>query len=84
MPSLSVELVIGWVVVAALIGAIASSRNRGFALGFWTSLLFSPIIGIIVVLLNSDGRGPCPECKEPVIKGAARCPHCRTELEWGA
>lgn len=27
-------------------------------------------------------RVPCPMCKEMIIKGAAICPHCRSELTW--
>jgi hypothetical protein len=25
----------------------------------------------------------CPECKEPIVRGNNKCPHCGAELEWG-
>jgi hypothetical protein len=84
MPDFGPDFLLYWAIAALVVGFVSSVRGRGWALGFWSSLLLSPIIGLIIVLATGDGqaRSPCPECKESVIVGAARCPHCRTELEW--
>ncbi len=36
------------------------------------------LLGKLVVTHNAA----CPECREPIVRGATKCPHCRTSLEW--
>ena len=81
---LGADFLVYWAIAAAVVGFIASARGRGFLGFFLLSVLLSPLLGLIILLITGDGqkRSPCPECKEAVIVGAARCPHCRTELTW--
>jgi hypothetical protein len=68
---------LGWVVIwlfvsaifGALVGQVTERKGQGFALGFWVSLLFSPVIGLLVAIalpadpadresaLSRDGKG---------------------------
>jgi len=78
------EFWISWVVLAFVVGFVAQSRGKGFAGGFWLSLLLSPLIGLILTLAGGDGqqRAACWQCKEQVIVGAAKCKHCGADLVW--
>ena len=43
-----------WIIFSAVVGAIGSDKKIGFWGGFLISLLLSPIIGLIVVLLSGS------------------------------
>jgi len=80
------ELLIYWAIAAGVVGFIASQRSHGFVGYFLLSLLLSPLIGLVVLLLQKRGdepaRAPCWQCKEGVVVGASKCPHCGAELIW--
>ncbi|RYY87321.1 MAG: formylglycine-generating enzyme family protein [Chitinophagaceae bacterium] len=42
--------IIGWLAIACLVGWVTSERGRGFALGFWASAIFSPLVGLLVAI----------------------------------
>ncbi len=46
--------IILWLIFCILVGAIASSRGQSGILAFIVSAIFSPILGLIVVLLMPD------------------------------
>lgn len=50
-----------WLVFSGIVGAIGSSRNIGFAGGFFLSLLLSPLIGLIIVLLSKPKTASMPQ-----------------------
>lgn len=73
-------------VPSLLVGWLASRRGRS-GLGFFLlSLLLTPVIGFIVVLLVSDRPKPtayarvCPFCREGIKTQAIVCPHCQREV----
>ena len=85
--------VIGWVVLSALAGSIAQAKGRSAAAYFFCSILFSPLVGIILALAVSpdnaalerkalrDGKArKCPACAELVKPDAIKCKHCGAEL----
>jgi len=43
-----------WIVFSIVIGLVGSNRKIGFAGGFFLSLLLSPVIGLIVVLMSKS------------------------------
>jgi len=45
-------ILIVWIVLACIIGAIANDKAMGFWGGFLWSFLLSPVIGLIIVLLS--------------------------------
>lgn len=46
-----------WLVASWIIGLLGKHRRFGFAGNFLVSLIFSPLVGLLV-LLASDVRGP--------------------------
>lgn len=70
-------------VFAALLGlipAILAHRKGHDFIVWWIFGAFLWIIAIVAVFLVKDKRPKCPECREPVQRDAARCPHCQAEI----
>lgn len=61
-----VEILVVWLVLAALVGWIASSRGRNGFVWFGISLLLSPLLGLIGVLLSGT-KTPAATVQAPVI-----------------
>lgn len=89
------ELVFFWLLFAIVTWVAASSRGRSGFLWFLVSLIFSPIIGLLLVLVLPNLKSPraaeiepvtaethvrCPECRELVRADARLCKHCKTAL----
>lgn len=49
---MGIETVILWLILAALVGALASSRGNSFWFAFIWAVLLSPLIGLLIVLLS--------------------------------
>jgi hypothetical protein len=76
-------LIAFWIIGTIVVALIARSRQLPAAGYVVLSLILSPLIGAVVVLLAKGGdRAPCWQCKELVIRGATKCPHCGAELTW--
>lgn len=84
-------------VICGAIGFLLGRGVERPGLGAIFGFLFGPLGLILILLLGLAGgerrtaprrkvsgpvRVPCPMCKEMIIKGAAICPHCRSELTW--
>lgn len=77
---------------AAIVGVIAASWNRSGFLWFLLSLVISPLLGTILLLIggkqtdrDSDKPRPwthvtCPDCGEFVRKDARVCRYCGCKL----
>lgn len=89
-----VELLVFWLVMAAVVGVIAHGKGYdGVGWGFYGALLWPVALVHILVrprsefarqkAMAADGRLPCPECAEPVLAAARTCPHCRSRLAEG-
>lgn len=50
------EYFIIWIMLSLVVGFIGSSRSCGFAGGFFGSLILSPLIGIVIVLVSSSNQ----------------------------
>ena len=50
------EIALGWILFAVLVGLVGSGRKIGFGMSLLWSVLLSPIIGLIIVLLSPNGK----------------------------
>ena len=86
------EMLFLYLVLAAVVGAIAGSWGRGGFIWFLISVLLSPVLGLVFLLiagkpreLRLDRVTPathviCPDCAEHVRKEARVCKHCGCRL----
>ena len=90
------EIIAGWVFLSFLVALLASSRDRSHFFYFALSMLLSPFLVVIVVLIlpslkpipiriggeiaTPDTHVRCPDCRELVRHDAKKCKHCATAL----
>jgi hypothetical protein len=86
-------ILIGWLILSVIVGSAAEGNGRsGFGF-FLLSLIFSPFVGILVLLARGKNesalareavkRGKaqvCSTCKEIIKIGAIRCRYCGAEV----
>ena len=82
-----------WLVLSATAGSIAESKGRSAAGYFFLSLIASPLVGILAVLVVGKNEEKlrerqlatgewrrCPACAELVRIEATRCRYCASGL----
>lgn len=84
------EVVVGWILAAVVVGLIAGSRGRSGFGWFVLAVMISPLLaGILVLALGraATNEGPtpethvkCPDCRELVLRDARKCKHCGAAL----
>lgn len=89
------EVIVIYLALCVAVGAVANSRGRHGPGWFLVSLLISPLIAVIIVLImptahpadlaraqvDSEPQKRCPYCAELVNFRAIKCRHCGSELE---
>jgi len=79
------EYIFGYLILCIAVGILASNRGHSGFVWFFFSLLISPLLACIIVLVmkkedpnapNSTTHMKCPECKENILIGARKCKHC--------
>lgn len=73
-------LFIIWLLGTAIVTFIGKQLGHGALKPFIVSLILSPAIGLIVVLLSSAPSKKCPKCAETVKPEALKCKHCGHEF----
>lgn len=85
------EIFVFWFLFSIAVAVLASNRGRSGFLWFIFSILLSPLLGVIFVLvmenlkLSGDKPNPnthvrCPDCRELVRNDARKCKHCGASL----
>ena len=72
-----------WIFLSILVGAYASSKKRSGIGWFFLSLIISPLISFIIVLVAGSPQGTlkkCPKCAEEVKVEAQVCRFCGFEF----
>jgi hypothetical protein len=72
-----------WVLVSGGIGYLASQRGRSWFGYTAVSLVLSPILGYVILVMTTSGeagRVKCPACAELIRPDASVCRFCRAEI----
>jgi hypothetical protein len=77
-----------WFVLAIFVGTVAGRRGRGQGWWFLLSLIISPLLGGLILLVVPNLKAAadlaslkkCPRCAEMVQREALVCKHCHTEF----
>jgi len=78
-----VEFLFFYFILAILVGVFASSKKRSGVGWFFLSLIISPLIGFLIVLIAGPASGSvkkCPKCAEEVKAEAQVCRFCKYEF----
>lgn len=85
-----------WFFFSAVVGYVASQRNRSGIGWFFISVLLTPVLGAILVLILRKLPGPlmldgelvtpethvrCPDCRGYVRADSSVCRHCGCKLK---
>ncbi len=65
-----------WIFFSVLIAVWAKKWNQYPVWFFLGSLILSPVIAAIILLISGNGNPKCPSCKGRVEVGARVCMHC--------
>ena len=72
-----INVLLSWIFLSILVGAVASLKKKRDGLHwFFLSLVITPLIAFIVILVAGSTLKRCPKCAEEVKKDAVVCRFC--------
>jgi hypothetical protein len=57
-------MLVAWIILSIVVGLIGNGRTIGFMGGFFVSIFFSPLIGLIVTLISGKKKIVNPEIEK--------------------
>ena len=77
------EIFLFWIVLSILVAVFANSRGKSGILYFFISILLSPLLGFLIVLVSGDStKKKCDKCGQKIDVSAKICPFCNTEINF--
>ena len=73
------EIIFFWIIFAVAVGLLAIRFGRSFVIWLFVSLVFSPLLAVIFLLILGTAR-KCPQCKGGIDKDAKKCRHCGSDI----
>lgn len=83
-------LALVWIPLSLMVGSITHQNGHSSFVGFGVSLIFSPLIGLLMAIglgknhaaleereIKRGAKMRCLWCSEAVYRTATVCPHCR-------
>lgn len=71
-----------WVALCMAIASVARNRfDRDYTTWLLVSVVLSPLLGILLLVITGSKGKKCPECDETVKLNAKVCKHCGHKLE---
>jgi len=64
-----------WLICGLISAAIGSGKGEGCT-GFLVGAVLGPF-GILIAILSTGNRIPCPHCRELMHRDASVCPRCQ-------
>jgi hypothetical protein len=87
------SILIGWLLLSIVVGIWNYNRGNSYWIGFFISLIISPIFGAIVVAVTNPNKQKleqkeleagtlkkCPDCGELIKKEAKVCRFCNRKF----
>lgn len=82
------EIFLFWLAFSFAVAFIAGYRGRSGFVWFFLSVLLSPLLSLLLVLVlkdltnepNGTSHVKCPDCREFILKDARVCKHCGYRL----
>ena len=68
-------------VLCILAGVYASSKDKSFMLWCFLSVIISPLLTFLFLLVMGEDSKVCPKCAEKVKPEALVCKHCSHAFE---
>jgi len=88
-----IRILLAYLLFSFLVALYAHGKGRSGVRFFLASLLFTPLIALIALLVMGDNvaelvqrdirsgrKKTCPHCAEPIQSAAVVCKHCGREL----
>ena len=76
---MEVTLVIYWVIIGTLIGALIGQRKQRAVAGAFFGFLLGPL-GWLMIALGPSMKPKCPHCRGEIVQGASKCKNCGSDL----
>lgn len=70
-----------YVLLAVVVGASASNKNRSAVGWAALSLAISPLVAFLLLFISGENIKKCPQCAEKVKPEALVCKHCSYKFE---